>query len=265
MEKISTLRSRYFASLLALICFASFACQKKSPEAQDSSPSTDQTRPSVEIQPAPGPVQPATVGREEGSFANHVHFPKDPAVAKMDSIVQFYCDISSEGAVETTHAVIGSNEEFKRAVQSALDWGRFKPASLDGKPTPVYLGGSVLFMHQDGQPIIVVSLATADRDRIGKLAHYVQPQLIGGLRHHLQAAEANASIDLPYQGASEVLVKVDEHGKIASTNVVSENPKDIGLGDFLAGAIKDGRFTPAYSEGKQTAGAVNVIANFGEF
>jgi Na+-translocating ferredoxin:NAD+ oxidoreductase RnfG subunit len=205
------------------------------------------------------------VGRDEGSFANHVHFPKDPAFTKMDSIVQFYCDISSEGTVETTHAVIGNNEAFKSAVQSALDWGRFKPASLDSKPTSAYLGGSVLFMHQDGQPIIVVSLATAERDRIGKLAHYVQPQLIGGLRRRLEAAVANASVGIPYQGASEVLVKISENGEIASITVVSENPKDIGLGDFLAGAIKDARFTPAYSDGKQTAGAINVIANFGEF
>jgi hypothetical protein len=37
------------------------------------------------------------------------------------------------------------------------------------------------------------------------------------------------------------------------------------LGNFLLGAIKDAQFTPAYANGKIGAGAINVVANFGEF
>ena len=48
----------------------------------------------------------------------------------------------------------------RRAVQTALDWGRFTPATVNGKPVRVYLGGTVLFIHQNGEPVIVVSLAT---------------------------------------------------------------------------------------------------------
>ncbi len=161
--------------------------------------------------------------------------------------------------------MVSNQVAFKQAVQTALDWGKFQPATVGGKPVPVYLGGTVLFFRQDGQPTIAISLATYDRERVGKLTNYIQPQLIGGLRRRLEAAERTTTIDLPERGAAEVVVNVGEHSEVTSTSVVAENPKDIGLGDFLIGAIKDAQFTPAYSDGKPTAGAMNVIANFGEY
>jgi hypothetical protein len=249
--------------LLVSLFFALSACQKKSTTEQNAP--SKQTSPSALTQPIAGQIQPATVSHEDGSFASYIHFPKDPAATKMESVVQFYCDISDIGRVESTYAIIGTQDAFKAAVQSALDWGRFEPARAGEKPVPVYLGGTVLFMHQNGQPVIVISLATAERERVAKFANYIQPQLIGGLRRCLEDAETHASINLPNQGASEVLVKVGDRGEITSSSIVSENPKDIGLGEFLAGAIKSAQFTPAYSDGKQTTGAINVIANFGEF
>jgi hypothetical protein len=264
MERISASPSLRLAILLALVCVASPACHKKSAVSKGDLPSADQTRTSL-VGPTAGPVQPATVGREEGSLANFIHFPKDSSAVNADSAVQFYCDVSSDGVVETTYAVIGERDEFKKAVQSALDWGRFTPARVDGKPSPVYLGGTVLFMHQDSHPVIVLSLATADRERVGKLDNYIQPQLIGGLRRRLEEAETNASIDLPNEGAAEVLAKINERGDMVSTSVISENPKEIGLGEFLTGAIRNARFTPAYADGKQTPGEINVVANFGEY
>jgi Gram-negative bacterial TonB protein C-terminal len=238
------------------------ACKKKAAmeKAQAlATPSSSQTVPTT------GSTLPAIVGRGEGSFANYVHFPKDPATANLEGAVQFYCDIAEDGTVATTYAVVCNQKALVTAVQSALDWGKFQPATIGGKPVPVYLGGTVLFFHQDRRPIIAISLVTYDRERVGKLTNYIQPQLIGGLRPHLEKAERASTIDLPAKGAAEVVVSVGEHAEITSTSVLAENPKEIGLGDFLISAIKDAQFTSAYSDGKPTAGAMNVVANFGEF
>ncbi len=270
-NSLSARRFLLAASLLAIAVLVSVSCRKKpaaapaQPEGAEQSPA-GQAKPSVEIQPkSSGDITPAIVGTDEDSFSHYIHFPKNPEAAGKDSAVQFYCDISEDGIVQTTYALVGQDDAFKNAVQSALDWGHFKPASVDGKPTAAYIGGTVLFMHQDGAPVIVVSLATTDRERIGKIASYVQPELIGGLRKLLESAEMAASVDLPGRGAAEVLVKVGAAGEVVSANIVSENPKDAGLGDFLAGALKNGHFTPAYAAGKKTAGSINVIANFSEF
>jgi hypothetical protein len=238
------------------------ACKKKAAmeKAQAlATPSSSQTVPTT------GSTLPAIVGRGEGSFANYVHFPKDPATANLEGAVQFYCDIAEDGTVATTYAVVCNQKALVTAVQSALDWGKFQPATIGGKPVPVYLGGTVLFFHQDRRPTIAISLVTYDRERVGKLTNYIQPQLIGGLRPHLEKAERASTIDLPAKGAAEVVVSVGEHAEITSTSVLAENPKEIGLGDFLISAIKDAQFTSAYSDGKPTAGAMNVVANFGEF
>ena len=147
--------------------------------------------------------------------------------------MQFYCDVSAEGAVAATYGLIGNDPAFKSAVQTALDWGRFKPAKLDGKPVPVYLAGTVLFFHEGGQPVIVVSLATAERERVGKLANYLQPQLIGGLADRLHHANSSLMWNRPWTGAAEVLFKVNDRGQTDSSSVVSEIPKDSGLGELL--------------------------------
>lgn len=265
MENSIASRAVRLAFLLIVVCAALLGCRKKSTPAQGVSPSPAETRPSLEIQASAGFAQPATVGQGEGSFSKYIHFPEDAQAAKLDSAVQFYCDVSSEGVVESTYAVLGKQDEFKKAVRTALDWGHFTSATVDGKPTPVYLGGTVLFMHQDGQRVIVISLATADRARVGKLARYVQPQLIGGLRRRLEAAESRNETQLPNQGGAEVLAKISERGDFLSSSIVAEAPKEIGLGEFLTGSLKGARFTPAYQDGKPVAGQLNVVANLGEF
>jgi Gram-negative bacterial TonB protein C-terminal len=260
MDNFSVSRALVVSLLALSLGFSISACKKKAvTEKAPAAPSSAQTGPMT------GAALPAIVGRGEGSFANYVHFPKDPAMANLEGAVQFYCDIAEDGTVATTYAVASNQIALSAAVQSALDWGKFQPAMRGGKPVPVYLGGTVLFFHQDSRPTIAISLATYDRERVGKLTNYIQPQLIGGLRPLLEKAERASAINLPIRGAAEVVVNVGERSEIISTSVVAENPKEIGLGDFLLGAIKDAQFTPAYSNGKPAAGAMNVIANFGEF
>ena len=182
MEKIFVRRLAHLFLALALVCVSFVACQKKSETAAPATPAPSAPAVAPASQAAPpitGPVTPALVKHEANSITHYLHFPKDAAAAKLDGAVQFYCDITEEGIVETTHALVGNNDAFKNAVQTALDWGRFTPATVNGQPVRVYLGGTVLFIHQNGEPVIVVSLVTHDRDRVGKLANYIQPQLVG--------------------------------------------------------------------------------------
>jgi hypothetical protein len=264
MENVSVRRLANLFLGLALVFGGFTACKKKSETATPSTPAPGS--PSAETAPAiTGPVTPALVRQEPDSITHYLHYPKEAEAAKLDGAVQFYCDITEEGMVETTHALVAKNNAFKAAVQTALDWGRFTPATVDGKPVRVYLGGTVLFIHQNGEPVIVVSLATHDRDRVGKLANYVQPQVIGGLRHAFEKAISSLSKGILVSGKAEAVVSVDSKGVVTGTSGISENPKGSGLGSLLAGAVGRAQFTPAYENGKPVAGGINVVANFGLF
>lgn len=261
MDKNFSASARAIAVFLTVICLSVTACKKRAetaPGVATPSPETSNTN-------ATKRVEPATVGHEEGSFANYIHFPKEPGATTTDTAVQFYCDISAEGLVTTRYAMIGNLEPFRAAVQSALDWGHFNPAKVDGKPVPVYLGGTVLFMHQDGEPVIVVSLATAERERVGRLANYIQPQLIGGLSDRLYHTDSTLMWNRPWSGAAEVLFKISDQGQIQSSSTISEIPKDSGLGDLLQSMTKDAQWTPAYDNTKPVAGQINLVVNFGEY
>jgi len=245
------------------------ACQKKSEPAGAASPAPSQSASGLPpFQPAPpitGPVTPALVSQDADSITHYLHYPKDADAAKLDGAVQFYCDITEAGIVETTHALVANNVAFKRAVQTALDWGRFTPATVNGEPVRVYLGGTVLFIHQNGEPVIVVSLATHDRDRVGKLANYIQPQLVGGLRHTMEKAISSLTQGVLIPGKAETVVSVDARGVVTGTSGISESPKSSGLGLLLDAAVKQAQFTPAYENGTPAAGGINVVGNFGQF
>ena len=191
-----------------------------------------------------------------------LHFPQDKTAAKGGSVVQFYCDVTDEGLVEAVYGLVGKDEAFKAAVQSALDWGRFAPATVDGKPVGAYLGGTVIFALEKGTPVIVVSLATHDRQRVGSLANYIQPQLIGGLRQQVAKIIRQIPHDFPVAGVAQATVQVNERGVVTETSVVGETPKGSGLGDLLNAAVKGAQFTHAYQNGKSVAGAVDVVADF---
>ncbi len=268
MEKISARRMATPLLSLVVLLGAFAACQKKTETAAPPATPAHSAAPTPTPVTAPaisGPVTPALVQEGPDSITHYLHFPKDPAVAKLDGAVQFYCDITATGIVETAHALVANNDAFKDAVQTALDWGRFTPATVNGQAVSVYLGGTVLFLHQNGQEVIVVSLATHDRDRVGKMANYIQPQLVGGLRHALEKQISTLTKGILVSGKAEVVVSVDAKGKVTGTSSISENPKGSGLGSLLDGAIKNTQFTPAYENGKAAAGAINVVADFSRF
>ncbi len=267
MEKISVRRLAPIA-LAFLICLSS-ACQKKTETAAPASPPPAQTaatpaEPEIKIAPPiTGPVTPALVTQDADSITRYLHFPKD--AGKLDGAVQFYCDLLKDGSVETVHALVGNNEMFKKSVQSALDWGRFKPATVNGQPVRVYLAGTVLFLHQNNEEVIVLSLATHDRERVGKLENYIQPQMIGGLRTALQKEISKLTKGILVTGQAEVVVNVDDTGKVTGTSGISENPKGSGLGILTERAVKQAQFTPGWENGKKAAGGINVVANYSKF
>ncbi|MEP6936834.1 MAG: hypothetical protein ABI871_02080 [Chthoniobacterales bacterium] len=260
------------ASLLHLrqnfaLVVALFACGvASSPGAAEPSPAATTPRPTSSPTPATaqGPVEPATVGNGPDSIATRLHSPKNAGANASDAAAQFYCDISAQGDVENTYRVVAKQDEFREAVQSALDWGHFKPARLNGRPVAAYVAGTILFLHRDGQPVIVVSLATQDRERVGKLANYIQPQLIEGLRRRLEIARAALPYSLVVVGSAEVVVKVSDTGALLSTALMAENPKGTGLGTLVESALKGAQFTPAYLDGKAVPGEINVVATFSD-
>lgn len=214
--------------------------------------------------PAVDRAEPANVVAGPDSLASYLHFPKSLPAANTEAAAQFYCDVTPTGEVETTYRVVAREEEFRTAVQSALDWGKFKPATLGGKPVAAYVAGTVLFLHRNGEALIVVSLATQDRERVGKFVNYIQPQLIGGLRSVLGPVLATLPGDINPAGSAEVVVKVTAQGSVASTAMIEEDPKTSGLGALLESGLKSARFTPAYADGKPAAGEINVVATFSD-
>ena len=111
----------------------------------------------------------------------------------------------------------------------------------------------------------VVSLATHDRDRVGKLANYIQPQLVGGLRRALQTEISALTQGIVVSGQAEAVVSVDAKGAVTGTSGLSENPKGSGLGILLDSTVRKAQFLPAYENGKPAAGGINVVANFARF
>ena len=201
MKDLFVRRLANFICLAAFLAGGLVACQRKNEAGTASSPTpTASTVTSLAAAPtsntlvstppiAPaitGSVTPALVNQNPDSITRFLHYPRDPEASKMDAAVQFFCEITENGEVESTHALVGNNDAFNEAVQTALDWGRFTPATVNGKAVREYLGGTVLFLHENGEEVIVISLATFDRDRVGKMQNYIQPQLVGGLRHTLE-------------------------------------------------------------------------------
>jgi hypothetical protein len=215
--------------------------------------------------PAPpfrGSFQPASVLQTEESIAHYLHFPEGES--EQHSIVQFYCDISEAGVVEATYSVVGKDAPFRAAVQSALDWGHFAPAMVNGHAVAAYVGGTVAFTHQNGAPLIAIILATYGDERIGKMANFVQPQLIGGLRPEIEKLFRRIPQGIPPGGWARVVVKVDARGAVTGVSGMTEIPKGSGLGNILRDAVAGAQFTPAYDNGKPVPGEIDIVANFAQ-
>jgi hypothetical protein len=263
MEKFFVPRRAFSLLLLAtLLCFLA-SCRKKNEPAAASPTPNATAYPGPTVAPAiTGQMTPAIVTQDATSITHYLHFPNQPTSALASSVVQFYCDVSEKGTVTTTYGVVGKDEAFRAAVQYALDWGHFTPATIEGKPVPVYLGGTVLFFHQNSIPIVAVSLITYDRERVGKLTNYIQPQLVGGLLPRIEKIIRLIPQGAPASGRAEAIINLDERGAVGNTSVAGEDPPGSGLGLLLNDAARGAQYIHAFQDGKPVAGAVNIVADF---
>ena len=117
------------------------------------------------------------------SVAAKLHYPEKAKAEKKEAAVQFYCEVNIDG--HTRHRTIIAEDTygpFYRAVQKAIQQGRFAPARVGGKPAKVMIGGTVLFLSAKGPPTIVVSLATVTGLlRIASDKHYATDVVVGAL------------------------------------------------------------------------------------
>src|SRR5689334_867463 len=124
---------------------------------------------------ASGAMQPATVGQSPDSFAMHLHYPAKEKAGKTQGVVKFYCEVGPDGKPAHISTLNGKGQgHFATAVEFALYHGRFNPATLDGKPVTVMLGGTVLFLINNAQPTIAVVLATAESQKVASMNNYQQ-------------------------------------------------------------------------------------------
>ena len=209
--------------------------------------------------------QPAMIGQGPQSVASKLHYPDKAKATKAEAATQFYCEVDESG--HARHVMVTSEKQagmFRDVVQKALDQGRFSPAQVGGKPVPVMIGGTVFFVTGNGQPTILVSLTTADKNKAAAGGNYMQPQMLitfAQLEHKLYARK-----ELIKQWAAhpvaEVLLDVDQNGNVTGKKILNETTPNGGLGADVMQACEGVKFVPAYANGKAVAGEFNLPVDF---
>lgn len=219
------------------------------------------TAPTLRAQAAA--FQPAMIGPGPDSVAAKLHYPAKEKAAKTEAAVQFYCEVTADGQPRHARVIAGKQwDPFGVLVEKALHTGRFKPARIGDKAVPVMLGGSVLFVTRSGQPTILVSLATAEKEKAGSGQNYIQPQMLSSyveLERKCFTWLRSTTIAGGYPSA-EVLMSVDEKGKLSGTKLLTESKT--GWGTVLLKAVENSSFIPAHANGKAAAGQFNLVVDY---
>ena len=136
---------------------------------------------------------------------------------------------------------------------------------MDGKPTEVMIGGTVLFMLANGQPTIAITLATAESDKISAMSNYLQPQMIDSdalFRRKVFALRDKYTLRYGARPGAVVQVHVDAQGKAVSKKIESESPPNGGHGRLLLDVVDQEKFIPAQSNGQPVAGDFELAVDF---
>src|SRR5438876_10651153 len=97
--------------------------------------------------------QPAMIGQGADSVAARLHYPQTAKAAKTEGAVQFYCEVGADGRSRHVRVIAESSWSALRfAVRNAVQQGRFIPARLNGRSTPVMIGGTVFFFCRKDNP-----------------------------------------------------------------------------------------------------------------
>ena len=224
--------------------------------------------PNVGDSQAQSSVRPAMITSGGDSVAAHLHYPPKAKAAKVEAAIPFYCEVGADG--KPAHIQLyGPTDKmgFRNALLKALGNGRFQPAMSGGKAVPVLLGGTALFMFNGNEPVIVISLSTADKEKTAALGNYIQPQMLASsaeFRRKLWKARLDPDIHLRpgvHPGAV-VVAQIDAQGNLLSTKIAAESPADAGWGPLLLKGFQGAKFIPALSNGKPVAGQFDLIVNY---
>ena len=208
--------------------------------------------------------QPAMIGQGPGSVAETLHYPPRAKAEKKEAAVQFYCEVGFDGRARHIRVLAEDPRgAFYQAVHKAVSQGRFIPAKMGGKSVSVLIGGTVLFVNSKTGPLIVVSMATAEKQRAASGQNYIQPQLVMSYADLTRKAYMFANSTSFTGGGrpnAEISFNVNSSGAITSSKIVSETPK--GCGSILIKACEGARFVPALANGKPVAGQFNLPIDF---
>ena len=125
-------------------------------------------------------------------------------------------------------------------------------------------------MFNGNEPMIAISLSTADKEKTAGLGNYIQPQMLATnleFRRKMWNARNDPDIHFPrgmpamHPGAV-VVAQVDAQGNLVGTKIVAESPPNSGWGPLLVKGFQGAKFIPALSNGKPVAGQSDMIANY---
>jgi hypothetical protein len=206
------------------------------------------------------------IGSGGDSFAAQLHYPPKAKAQHQQAAIPFYCEIGTDGKPTHIHTLEYKGKgEFTDTVDHALRKGRFQPAMVDGKPTPVMIGGTVIFVFQGNTPAVVVSLSSADKEKTARMGNYIQPQMIGSDAEFRRKIYKNR-FDIVYHPgehpSAEVMAHVDAQGNLTGTTLVAEAPPQGGCGTLLTKAFQGAKFIPALNNGAAVAGDFNLPMDF---
>lgn len=216
-------------------------------------------------------VRPAMLASGGDSVAACLHYPPKAKAKKDEAAVPFYCEVGPDGKAAFI-SLFGPEDKtaFRVALLKALSIGRFQPAMSGGKAVPVLLGGTAFFMFRDNEPVIAISLSTADKEKTAALGNYIQPQMLStnlAFRRKLWDAQHDPDIHplmgvSPVHAGAVVLAQIDAQGDVVSTKIVAESRPGAGYGTLLVKGFQGAKFIPAFSDGKPVAGQFDMIANY---
>jgi hypothetical protein len=217
---------------------------------------------------AQGNVRPAMISSSGDSVAAYLHYPAKAKAAKEQAAIPFYCEVGANGKPAFIQ-LFGPKHtaDFQIALFKALEVGRFQPAMSGGKAVPVMLGGTAIFMFHGNEPVIVISLSTADKEKTAALGNYIQPQMLASsaeFRRKIWKGQFDTDIHL-HRGVhpgAVVIAQIDAQGNLISTKIEAESPPDAGWGPLLVKGFQGAKFIPALSNGKPVAGQFDLIANY---
>jgi hypothetical protein len=221
-----------------------------------------------QLQGAEG-LRPAVIGGGADSVAAKLHYPPKERDSKSEAAVVFFCEVAANGRAKNirTYWNKGCNL-FGDAVEKALNQGRFVPAMVGGKPTPVLIGATVFFLAGGDRPTVVISMAAADKQKAVAMRNYIQPQMIGSdadLRRKLWNLVRSAKVLVNDAHANaEVVATVDANGNLLNTKLVAESSKNGGWGDVLVKAMSAARFIPASNNGQPEQGEFTWAVRYNE-